>query len=383
MLSGVFFINPDTLRDVNDGDFGFMMPPSVFMRQAFDLAQWHQGQTWPNPCVGCVIVQGDTVVGLGVTQMGGRPHAEDVALTQAGDQAQGATVYVTLEPCAHGCVPKLIQARVGHVVAAIEDPDPRTAGQGMEQLRRAGIQVSLGDGCLQAQEAHRGFFSRLQRQRPIVDVKMGASLDGRVALADGRSQWITGEVSRLHVQVLRSRYDALLTSCKTIVADRARLTCRLQDRQRPQPVRIAVGNAARLAPDLPFFQEEGLVWLITWQDVPASLQKIFHKIITMKHEDALKEAIICLGNEGLTQVMVEAGPALVTSLFQNNLVDRWHLFYAPVVLGGDARPLVGDLWTADLQQHRLRILETQAMGQDVYIHAEARGHITIPQTTSA
>lgn len=389
MLSGVFFINPDTLGVVNDGEFGFMMTPSVFMQHAFDVAQPHQGHTWPNPCVGCVIVQGETVVGTGATQVGGRPHAEDVALGQAGDRAQGATVYVTLEPCAHGCVPKLIQARVGHVVAAIEDPDSRTAGQGLEQLRRAGIPVSLGDGGQRAQEVHRGFFSRLQRQRPVVDVKMGVSLDGRVALADGRSQWITGDASRSHVQILRARYDALLTSCKTIVADRARLTCRLQGFQYPQPVRIVVGNTARFTPDmsffldLPFFQEEGPLWLITWHPVPPVVQKHVHKILMMTHGESLAEALIALGKEGLTQIMVEAGPALVTSLFQQTLVDRWHLFYAPVMLGGDARPLLGDLWTTDLQRHRLRILERQPMGEDVYIHAETNGHTTIPHTASA
>jgi diaminohydroxyphosphoribosylaminopyrimidine deaminase/5-amino-6-(5-phosphoribosylamino)uracil reductase len=360
-----------------------MMPPSVYMRKALEAAEENRGQTWPNPCVGCVIVQGETIVGIGVTQKGGRPHAEDMALAQAGTHAQGATVYVTLEPCAHKCVFQLIKAGVGSVVAAIEDPDPRTAGQGLEQLRRAGIRVTLGDGGAEGLEAHRGFFSRLHRQRPVVDVKMGMSLDGRVALADGRSQWITGEVARAHVQVLRSRYDALLTSCKTIVADRARLTCRLSGREQSQPLRILMGNAARLTPDLPVFQDGGPVWLISWHDVPDSLKRYFQNIIIMKHEDTLKKVFLNLGKEGLTQVMVESGPQLITSLFQEDLVDRWHLFYAPVLLGGDAKPMLQDLLTTELQQNRLRILETQNMGDDFYIHVENKGHRITAHTNNA
>ena len=360
-----------------------MMPASPFMMKAFHVADENRGQTWPNPCVGCVIVQGETIVGIGATQKGGRPHAEDIALTQAGAGARGATVYVTLEPCAHKCVFQLIKAGVGSVVAAIEDPDPRTAGQGLEHLRRAGIRVVLGDGGAEALEMHRGFLSRLHRQRPVVDVKMGMSLDGRVALADGRSQWITGEVARSHVHGLRSQYDAVLTSCKTIVEDRARLTCRLAGREDHQPLRIIIGNAARLTPDLPVFQDGGPVWLMSRQSVPNSLERLFQNIISIKPEENLKKSFLNLGKEGLTQVMVEAGPALITSLFQEDLVDRWHLFYAPVFLGGDARPLLQDLFTADLQQHRLRILDTQTMGEDLYIHAETKGHTTIPHTTSA
>ncbi len=360
-----------------------MMPPSAFMRKAFDVAEENRGQTWPNPCVGCVIVQGETIVGIGATQKGGRPHAEDMALTQAGTKAQGATVYVTLEPCAHKCVFQLIKAGVGSVVAATEDPDPRTAGQGLERLRRAGIRVTLGDGGAEGLEVHRGFFSRLHRQRPVVDVKMGMSLDGRVALADGRSQWITGEVSRSHVQVLRSRYDALLTSCKTIVADRARLTCRLAGREDHQPLRIIIGNAARLTPDLPVFKDGGPVWLISWHDVPNSLKKNFQNIFIMKHEDTFKKVFLNLGKEGLTQVMVESGPQVITSLFQEDLVDRWHLFYAPVLLGGDAKPMLQDLLTTELQQNRLRILETQNMGDDFYIHADNKGHKITAHTNNA
>ncbi|MFM7630650.1 MAG: bifunctional diaminohydroxyphosphoribosylaminopyrimidine deaminase/5-amino-6-(5-phosphoribosylamino)uracil reductase RibD, partial [Alphaproteobacteria bacterium] len=311
-----------------------MIPPSAFMRKALEHAEGNKGQTWPNPCVGCVIVQGETIVGVGVTQRGGRPHAEDMALAQAGETAKGATVYVTLEPCAHNCTPKLIQAGVGCVVAALEDPDSRTAGQGLEALRRAGIRVKLGEGEAEAREAHRGFFSRLQRQRPVVDVKMGMSLDGRVALADGRSQWITGDVSRHHVQTLRSRYDALLTSCKTIAVDRARLTCRIAGREGHQPLRIVVGNAGRLTRDLPFFQEGGPIWLISSHNVPSSLEKFFDKIMHINSEEDIKKSFLNLGEAGINQVMVESGPALVTSLFRENLVDRWHLFYAPVFLGG-------------------------------------------------
>ncbi len=359
------------------------MSCSPFMAIALNLAQENRGQTWPNPGVGCIIIQENHIVGAGITERGGRPHAEGVALQQAGPKAQGATVYVTLEPCAHGCTPKLIQAGVAHVVAAVQDPDSRTAGQGLAMLRQAGIQVTLGDGMAEATEAHRGFFSRIQHHRPVLDVKMGLSLDGRVALADGRSQWITGEASRAHVQNLRSQYDAILTSCKTVRVDGARLTCRLPGRENKQPVRILVGQADRLTPDLPIFQGGGPLWLMTWHGVPSSVAGLFDRIIPMKDQDTLNHGLLGLGAQGINQVMVEAGAGLVTSLFREHLVDRWHLFYAPVFLGGDARPLLGDLLTEQLQQHRLGILSHQKIGEDIYIHAETLGHSTITQTTKA
>ena len=200
------------------------------MALALSLGQRGQGCVWPNPAVGCVIVQGARIVGRGWTQPGGRPHAETMALAQAGDLAKRATVFVTLEPCAHHgatppCAEALIAAGIARCVVAISDPDPRVSGKGIAKLQAAGIEVSAGCQAQEALLAHRGFFSRLQNGRPWVTLKLATSLDGRIATASGESQWITGAEARRDVHGLRACHDAVLVGGGTARADNPASPC--------------------------------------------------------------------------------------------------------------------------------------------------------------
>ncbi|MDO5703955.1 MAG: bifunctional diaminohydroxyphosphoribosylaminopyrimidine deaminase/5-amino-6-(5-phosphoribosylamino)uracil reductase RibD, partial [Paracoccus sp. (in: a-proteobacteria)] len=223
------------------------------MAHALRLGRRGLGNTWPNPAVGCVLVRDGRVVGRGWTQPGGRPHAEVMALAQAGDAARGATAYVTLEPCAHfgrtpPCADALAAAGVARVVTALTDPDPRTAGQGHARLRAAGIAVTE-NVCATAAAAHQiGFLNRVTLGRPMLTLKLATSLDGRIATASGESQWITGAQARAHVQILRLSHDAIMVGGGTARADRPNLNLRGLGPQR-QPVRIVVSGQP--LPDLP------------------------------------------------------------------------------------------------------------------------------------
>ena len=202
------------------------------MRAALALARRSLGRTWPNPAVGCVIVKDGAIVGRGRTRDGGRPHAEADALARAGDAARGATVYVTLEPCAHfgkspPCADALIGAGVAKVVSALEDPFPEVNGQGHARLRAAGIAVDVGEGAKEAAEINAGFLLRVREGRPLFHLKMATSLDGRIATASGEGKWITGAAARADGQHLRATHDAILVGANTVAADDPELTCRL------------------------------------------------------------------------------------------------------------------------------------------------------------
>jgi diaminohydroxyphosphoribosylaminopyrimidine deaminase / 5-amino-6-(5-phosphoribosylamino)uracil reductase len=202
------------------------------MRSAIALARRGLGTVAPNPAVGCVIVNNGTVVGRGWTQPGGRPHGETEALRRAGDAASGATAYVSLEPCNHWgktppCTEALLEARIGRVVVACEDPDPRVSGSGIRRLREAGVQVDIGLCADEATELNEGFFHRIRDGRPLVTLKLATSLDGRIALRTGESQWITGPTARSWGHGLRARYDAIMVGLNTALADDPELTCRL------------------------------------------------------------------------------------------------------------------------------------------------------------
>jgi diaminohydroxyphosphoribosylaminopyrimidine deaminase / 5-amino-6-(5-phosphoribosylamino)uracil reductase len=220
------------------------------MQAAIALAERGVGRTGNNPPVGCVIVKDAVVVGRGWTQPGGRPHAEAMALEQAGAEATGATAYVSLEPCAHQsergptCVSALIEAGITRVVAAVEDPDLRTAGKGLAMLRDAGIEVTTGTGfqSADAMSALAGFFSRIMQGKPFVTLKLATSLDGMIAMADGSSRWITGEAARAHAHLERARTDAILVGAGTFLADKPKLDVRLAGLEKRSPRRIMLGS---------------------------------------------------------------------------------------------------------------------------------------------
>ena len=228
-----------------------------YMSVALSLGRRGLGKTWPNPSVGCVIVNDGVVVGRGNTGDGGRPHAETQALAQAGNRAKGATVFVTLEPCSHegqtgSCAKALIDAGVGHVVVAIKDDDPRVNGSGLLMLKSAGIKVTTGVLSEKAKYAHSGFLTKINESRPKVTLKLATSLDGRIATRSGDSQWITSEKSREIVHLQRSSHDAIMVGAGTVRKDNPRLTVRNIARA-ANPVRVLISNKINLPQDSKIF----------------------------------------------------------------------------------------------------------------------------------
>ncbi|MBV0890447.1 bifunctional diaminohydroxyphosphoribosylaminopyrimidine deaminase/5-amino-6-(5-phosphoribosylamino)uracil reductase RibD [Paracoccus sp. Z118] len=319
-----------------------------WMDHALVLARRGLGNVWPNPAVGCVIVRDGRVVGRGWTQPGGRPHAETMALAQAGDAAHGAAAYVTLEPCAHHgrtppCAAALLQAGVARVVSALTDPDPRVAGQGLAMLRAGGVEVVEDVRRGQAAVLQRGFLSRIARGRPMVTLKLATSFDGRIATASGESRWITGEAARRHVHALRLRHDAVMVGAATARADLPGLNVRGFGPV-SQPVRVVVASSP--IPALPPEDaDHGPLWVVP---------------------GPLPEALAELGRRGLTRVFCEGGGQLAAGLLAAGLVDEIVGYTAGVVLGGDGRAAVAPLGLTSLAAApRFRLAEARALGGDV------------------
>ncbi len=349
------------------------------MRAALGLGRRGMGQTWPNPAVGCVIVNAGRIVGRGVTQAGGRPHAETVALAQAGDRARGATAYVTLEPCAHQgqtppCASALIAAGIARVVAPFEDSDARVSGRGFEMLSAAGIEVSLGVCAEEAARDHAGFLKREATGRPFVTLKLASSFDGRIATATGESQWITGEAARADVHRLRSIHDAVMVGAGTARADDPMLTVRGHGDVR-QPVRVIVsrrldmpmmGKLAMSAKDVP-------LWLCHGADADSYLTEAWSGIGARLLPCGLRAGQLdivavldALGAAGLTRIFCEGGGALAASLLGEDLVDELVGYTAGLTIGAEGLPSVGALGLERLTQApRFALLEARAMGGDV------------------
>lgn len=350
-----------------------------WMRLALGLGARGMGRVWPNPAVGCVIVAGGRVLGRGWTADGGRPHAETRALALAGAAARGATAYVSLEPCAHHgqtppCAQALIAAGVVRVVTALEDPDPRVAGGGHGQLRAAGVRVETGVLAGEAARDHRGFLSRVRLGRPMVTLKLAASLDGRIATATGESRWITGPEARRAVHAMRARHDAVMVGAGTALADDPLLTVRGLGIAR-QPVRVVCDSRLSLAPDSALGRSAGAVplWLChgpaappgtraAWEDAGARLLPCAGGA---DGRLAIDDVLARLGDAGLTRVFCEGGGTLAASLLAAGLVDELAVFHAGRVLGATGLPAVGPLPDVPLAQApRFRLLDCQHMGPD-------------------
>jgi diaminohydroxyphosphoribosylaminopyrimidine deaminase/5-amino-6-(5-phosphoribosylamino)uracil reductase len=329
------------------------------MRAALALARRGLGMVWPNPAVGCVVVKDGRVVGRGWTQRGGRPHAEAEALARAGAAARGATVYTSLEPCSHWgrtppCADALIGAGVGRVVAALEDPDPRVAGTGNARLRDAGIGVEVGLCAAEAGEVNAGFFCRLAHGRPLVTLKLAASLDGRIATATGESRWITGPAARERAHLLRATHDAVMIGTGTALADDPELTCRLPGLSGRSPVRIVLDGRLRLPDTMRAFAPPS--WVLTLAGAPeerrARLRRLGAEVIGVPPDADgridLALALQALGARGLTRLLVEGGGTLAAALLARGLVDRLVWLHAPLLIGGDGIPAVAPLGLAAL-----------------------------------
>lgn len=352
------------------------------MRAALALARRGLGQVWPNPAVGCVIVKDGRVVGRGWTQPGGRPHAETEALARAGEAARGATAYVSLEPCCHHgrtppCTDALTAAGVARVVAAVEDPDPRVAGQGLERLRAAGVAVTapcLGEA---AAALNAGFFLRVREGRPLVTWKTATSLDARIATHGGESQWITGEPARALGHRLRAEHDAILVGVGTALADDPMLTCRLPGLEGRSPVRVVMDGHLRLplTAKLVATAREVPTWLVALEHDNDSARLAAYREAGVEvlcvPADAegnpdLHAALRALGERGLTRVMVEGGSHLAAALLRAGLVDRIAWFRAPVLIGGDGLPAAQAFGIDRLADApRWRLLDAAVVGDDL------------------
>lgn len=374
------------------------------MTRALELAARGLETTDPNPRVGCVIAQGEELVGEGWHERAGEPHAEVNALRAAGSRSAGATAYVTLEPCSHHgrtppCVDALITARVARVIFALEDPNPRVSGRGAEALRRAGAVVESGLMAAEAAELNPGFLKRMRSGRPWVRLKLAMSLDGRTALANGASQWITGPAAREDVQHWRARSSAILTGIGTVLADDPRLSVRLPDpspgRSRCQPLRIVLDSNLRTPPTSRLLTGEVGVLIVTAassgpraveyesrrsklmdrgaaiDEVPASEPD--PAVDTGTTHLSLPDVLDRLGRREINELWVESGPRLAGELLRQALVDELIVYVAPKLLGPQGRPL------AELEELRdlgdalaFSILETRPIGEDVRLRLRPR-----------
>lgn len=350
------------------------------MRAALALARRGLGQCWPNPSVGCVVVQDGRVVGRAVTAPGGRPHAEPQALAMAGAAARGATVYVTLEPCSHHgrtppCTDALIAAGVARVVVATPDCDPRVNGEGVARLREAGIAVTVGVLAEAAEEANAGFVARVRAGRPLVTLKLASTLDGRIATHDGESRWITGAAARKAAHALRGRTDAILVGVGTVQADDPDLTCRLPGYRATPLVRVVADShlRTRLTARLVATARETPTWVLARPDADADRRRALTEagVIVLGVAGAsigvdLAEALAALGQRGITRLLVEGGAQLAAALLRADLVDRLVWFHAPGVLGADGWPAAQAFGVARLAaMPRFVRMATQAVGEDV------------------
>ena len=353
-----------------------------FMALALALAGRGLGSVWPNPAVGCVLVQGGHIVGRGWTQPGGRPHAETEALARAGDSAQGATCYVTLEPCAHQgetgpCSQALVEAGIARAVVALEDPDPRVAGRGIAMLEEAGVEVARGCMEDEARALNAGFLSRVEKGRPHVTLKLASTLDGRIGTRSGDSRWITGPSARARGHLLRAQNDAAMVGAASALADDPALTCRLPGLDDQSPVRVVIDGSARLPTTHALIAGAGdrPTWIVSTQELGedgrhAAWREAGVEVIEVAAEadgrPALSATLEALAGRGLTRVLVEGGGRLAAALLGAGLVDRIEWFRAPGAIGGDGVPALAALGVerAD-DMPRFHRVSSASLGEDM------------------
>ncbi len=347
-----------------------------WMQLALSLGARGLGQVAPNPAVGCVIVKNGRLLGRGWTQPTGRPHAETMALAQAGD-CHGATAYVTLEPCAHTgktppCANALIKAGIARVVCPIADPDPRVSGKGFAMLREAGITVETGLMAKEARKANAGFLLTKTQSRPFITLKLAASLDGRIATATGESRWITGPESRRYVHLLRATHDAVMIGRGTTEADDPMLDIRDLGLSHTNPVRIVLDSQLALSPTCRLAQTANQIplWMChspganglkSWGNTSATL------IETPAEPSGLNLASLLqrLKKKGLTRILVEGGGQLAANLITAKLADRLEVFHAGLLLGASGTAALATLPYKPLAEFpRFTRVETKTLGND-------------------
>jgi len=342
------------------------------MRHALVLAARGLGNVAPNPAVGCVLVsENGQIVGRGWTARGGRPHAETIALGQAGEAARGATAYVTLEPCAHHgqtppCANALIAAGVVRIVVAVGDPDPRVNGRGIEMLRAAKIAVTTGVCESEAAEINKGFFLRVRENRPLVTLKIAQSRDGKTIAPPGESRWITGEAARRYGHLLRAKNDAILVGVNTVLADDPELTCRLPGLEDRSPLRVVLDTHLRLPVQSKLAQTARRVPVLVFTAAEGgeALRGLGVEIERIESDGRPKLEIVlrALAARGITRLLVEGGATIHSAFLEAGLADRLAVFTAPNDLGGKGRGVIPALAATAFRYARTG---SRALGADV------------------
>jgi len=356
--------------------------PENYMWLAIKLALKAQGYTSPNPLVGALIVKNGKIMGQGFHHRAGTPHAEINALKKAGDQAQGAELYLNLEPCSHfgrtpPCVDAIIRKKIKKVFVGMVDPNPLIRGKGIKKLKEAGIEVTTGILEKECNKLNEVFIKYITTKRPFVILKVATSLDGRIAAESGDSQWITNEKSREYVHQLRSAVDAVLVGIGTVKKDDPLLTCRLKSRKGKDPIRIIVDSTLTISPKAKVLNLNSSAPTIIATTPKASLKKraLIEKkairVLVIPSPDRVDLQLLMevLGKEEITSVLIEGGREINTSALQSGIVDKVLFFYAPKIIGGEKAPLmVGGEGIARVKDALvLHNITTQRFGDDVMI----------------
>ncbi|NPA90705.1 MAG: bifunctional diaminohydroxyphosphoribosylaminopyrimidine deaminase/5-amino-6-(5-phosphoribosylamino)uracil reductase RibD [Chloroflexi bacterium] len=359
------------------------MKSEDYMQRALELARTRVGRTSPNPTVGAVIVKDGRIVGEGVHWRAGEPHAEVNALREAGEEARGATMYVTLEPCSHHgrtppCVDAIIAAGIREVHIATIDPNPQVAGRGKAILEAAGIRVVLGEHEEEARRLNEAFMHWITTRRPFVIAKFAMSLDGKIATRTGASRWISGEEARAWVHTLRDQVDAILVGANTVLADDPRLTTRLPKPDVHHPVRVILDSRGRVpltarvfSPHLP-----GETWVMTTEAMPQEHRRALEAqgvrvhVLPAREERVDVGALLAfLGEQEITSLLVEGGPTVLGAFFDEGRVNKVHAVIAPLIIGGEEAPtaVAGRGVEHPAQAPRLQEVTVERLGEDVLV----------------
>ncbi|WP_440589899.1 bifunctional diaminohydroxyphosphoribosylaminopyrimidine deaminase/5-amino-6-(5-phosphoribosylamino)uracil reductase RibD [Pseudoalteromonas pernae] len=374
----------------------FSADDTRYMQRAIELAYQGRFTTTPNPNVGCVLVKDGQIIGEGFHLQAGTPHAEVHALAAAGDNAQGATAYVTLEPCSHTgrtgpCAGALIKANVAKVICAMQDPNPQVSGRGMKMLADAGIEVASGLLATEAEKLNRGFLKRMRSNKPFVTCKLAASIDGKTALGNGESKWITGPIARADVQQWRAEHCAILSGADTVLVDNAKLNVRLDEKARAQyvlpevrqPVRVIIDSQYRLTPDLALFQEPGEIIIVRSRTANVCVKELdkqpqWPNNVTELSCDGMDDGrvnlaalLVLLAEREINSVWLEAGATLAGAMAQQNLIDRYVVYIAPKLMGTTATGLINiGPFTAMKDVPTMQFSDITPIGEDIRLTLE-------------
>lgn len=361
-----------------------MKQDTAWMQEALNLAKTYAQTTRPNPAVGCVIVKNGQIVGRGAHKKAGGPHAEVYALHEAKEFAQGATLFVTLEPCNHTgrtppCTEAILQAGIKHVVIAQKDPNPKVSGAGIERLQKAGLDVEVGLLSEKARILNEIYLWGYENDVPYFILKWAMSLDGKSATSSGQSQWLTADITRQHAHAWRDRVDAIMIGSGTVQADRPHLTVRLPEKNEIPPVRILLDTHFQIAHDQPLMQPDAPTWIFTHtlpQKAMPTHVRLYQTPLDATGKLDLRYVAHTLNQEGIHSVLVEGGPTLLFSLIEARLVQKVITYIAPLVIGGDGRfgAVTGSGFTHLQDALQLSLQKWQAIGPDLYVEGSVHVH---------